>query len=691
MNQRLTDLIELSAVQDGDFLYVVDVSDPTDGVQGTGKKITKFNMNLDTVPYLGSVSPSSTPTGTGKAYWFALEDGTYTNFGGVVVLPNSIAIISRDSANVYSISQNEISLTGYVKFTDVVNTLVSTSGTLPLSANQGRALKQLIDDKPNTPVVDGLTSTLTTSALSANQGRVLNADILGGFDAVDITKTVVTDFNTNIAVNQTTIFDVTNLVSGKTYIVTAQTADTLPSGLVFYDNNTQVIQTFLSNADFLSGVSFIYTPTLYVGLRARTFVTGKNIVFTVTHNEFVSPINALYSSVSNTKVIDYLNFTPSVTTVYLYSEFSKYAGKLLSGNITAQYTGTFTIYGTVNGVFTTIYNVASTNFASGFNFSFTVPLLTTEISFRFWQNTSLINNVTLFNPEITPNYLPFGGNQWDNKSIALYGDSITAISNGNFYKPIQTLTGTTNWGNIIGKLLNLSAIFGRGVGGQRYAFGTAGGSVAFINADGTLHSRSDAFNYDNYAGNVTVPAGTIPTRGAYSSWIRIKTMFPASIKNTIDAVIVMGGTNDVVDTTAVSWVAGSTVDAEWASSTEYATYGGDYNLNTLEGGMASTLLKFQAWMPNARFIFATPLGGRSTTGALNLANPVTEEYTKSITIRRLANIFSIPLIDINAEAGVNGVNTNIYLADGIHPYNRDGNKALAMGFLGGLRKIFPRL
>lgn len=177
MNQRLTDLIELQAVQDGDFLYIVDVSDPTDGVQGTGKKITKFNMNLDTVPYLGSVSPTSTPTGTGKAYWFALEDGTYTNFGGVVVAPNSIAIISRNSANAYSITQNEISLTGYVKFTDVVNTLVSTSTTLPLSANQGKVLKQLIDDKPNTPVVDGFASNSTTSAGSANNDRLINTDI----------------------------------------------------------------------------------------------------------------------------------------------------------------------------------------------------------------------------------------------------------------------------------------------------------------------------------------------------------------------------------------------------------------------------------------------------------------------------------------------------------------------------------
>jgi len=177
MNQRLTELTELQAVQDGDFLYIVDVSDPTDGVQGTGKKITKFNMNLDTVPYLGSVSPSSTPTGTGKAYWFALEDGTYTNFGGVVVLPNSIAIISRDSANVYSISQNEISLTGYVKFTDVVNTLVSTETAKPLSANQGKVLKDLIDSKTNTPVIDGFASTSTTSAGSANNDRLLNENI----------------------------------------------------------------------------------------------------------------------------------------------------------------------------------------------------------------------------------------------------------------------------------------------------------------------------------------------------------------------------------------------------------------------------------------------------------------------------------------------------------------------------------
>lgn len=55
--------------------------------------------------FLGSIVPSSTPTGTGKAFWIATQAGTYTNFGGVVVNANSRAEISRDASGNFSISQ----------------------------------------------------------------------------------------------------------------------------------------------------------------------------------------------------------------------------------------------------------------------------------------------------------------------------------------------------------------------------------------------------------------------------------------------------------------------------------------------------------------------------------------------------------------------------------------------------------
>jgi len=72
----------------------------------------------------GSVTPASTPTGTGKAFWVATQSGTYTNFGGVVVSANSFAVISRDALGVFSISQTAMDLTPYAQKTYVDNLVV---------------------------------------------------------------------------------------------------------------------------------------------------------------------------------------------------------------------------------------------------------------------------------------------------------------------------------------------------------------------------------------------------------------------------------------------------------------------------------------------------------------------------------------------------------------------------------------
>lgn len=63
--------------------------------------------------FMGTAEPAATPTGTGNRYWTAVSPGTYTNFGGVVVTANSLAIISVTAAGVFSISQTALDLTAY--------------------------------------------------------------------------------------------------------------------------------------------------------------------------------------------------------------------------------------------------------------------------------------------------------------------------------------------------------------------------------------------------------------------------------------------------------------------------------------------------------------------------------------------------------------------------------------------------
>jgi hypothetical protein len=137
--------------------------------------------------FMGVVIPTDTPTGTGARFWFSVIAGTYTNFGGVVVTANSFALISVTAAGAFSVSQTAFDITSKVNVSDIINVLNSSETAKPLSAAQGKVLKDLIDTKTNTVVVDNLNSTNGTNALSAAQGKVLK-------DLVDTkTNTVVVD------------------------------------------------------------------------------------------------------------------------------------------------------------------------------------------------------------------------------------------------------------------------------------------------------------------------------------------------------------------------------------------------------------------------------------------------------------------------------------------------------------------
>lgn len=68
----------------------------------------------------GAITPASSPPANDRNYfWIAVQPGVYSAFGGVVVEPNSIAVISR-IGGVFSISQTELNLAGYAKTNEVV-------------------------------------------------------------------------------------------------------------------------------------------------------------------------------------------------------------------------------------------------------------------------------------------------------------------------------------------------------------------------------------------------------------------------------------------------------------------------------------------------------------------------------------------------------------------------------------------
>lgn len=75
----------------------------------------------------------------------------------------------------------------YLGSSDVLDYLTSSDKTKPLSANQGRVLKELIDKMGGSTVENSLTSSSTTAALSANQGKILKGLVDGKVGSSEIT------------------------------------------------------------------------------------------------------------------------------------------------------------------------------------------------------------------------------------------------------------------------------------------------------------------------------------------------------------------------------------------------------------------------------------------------------------------------------------------------------------------------
>lgn len=287
-------------------------------------------------------------------------------------------------------------------------------------------------------------------------------------------------------------------------------------------------------------------------------------------------------------------------------------------------------------------------------------------------------------------------NDWLGKVVATYGDSVTAVNNGD-YEPPYVIT-QNNWGNRVADYYKFGKQYGRGIGSTCFKWrGESGGQVAWCKtATGEYVDRNDSYTYDNYEGHITIPADCTPVRGDGCSWLRIVTMFPASIKDTIDAVLVMFHNDYHQDMdTEVEWIPNSSTDPEWAASDEYSTLSGDYNIGTVQGGIASVVMKLQAWLPQAKIILMTPISGvYATAEGLdgNFDNTQSALMYKLATIvKNIASRMSIPVIDNYSNDGVNSLNRTSYIYDNIHPYTANGSKALAASVIGRMKTILPAL
>ena len=280
---------------------------------------------------------------------------------------------------------------------------------------------------------------------------------------------------------------------------------------------------------------------------------------------------------------------------------------------------------------------------------------------------------------------------WNDKVLALYGDSVSSGSDA--VKP-YTVSGT-DWGVRVADFLGAARIYNRSMPGTSNKNQGGGGRVCGVNSVG--HQ-----NFNGYTGNVNVtwdaykadpssvspPSGStiVPSAGCF--WQRIIKSFPESIKDTIDVVMIFFH-NDGSSSANASWVAGSTVDAEWAASSYYSAYGGDFNINETTGGLYSTIMKMQAWMPQALIVLCTPWSGAGNDTSLSPSTIAIPYSAMADNVRVCAKNNAVPLIDVNATDGVNPRNRSLYARDGIHP-NEEGTKMIAMAFCGAMLGIVPK-
>lgn len=276
-------------------------------------------------------------------------------------------------------------------------------------------------------------------------------------------------------------------------------------------------------------------------------------------------------------------------------------------------------------------------------------------------------------------------NPWKNKTWLAYGDSITAISNGD-----STQNG---WAKYVNNTIGFSNFYGRGVGGQTYVWN-----------NGTFQADLGTGQY--------IRRGTENDNclGCFCSWQRIKTMIPDSIKDDIDLIWLMGGTNDIANVEEATgqsaieynkpvFIENQGTDTAWQNAEEYN--GGDYDVTTFVGAVASTIMKLQYRCPNAIIILSTPMPRWYT----DTFHPTTTQQTEifqngehhGVTTVDVADVeikvaryMSIPYYDTCSMTGINGFNWNQYM-NGVHPYPVEGQKMLARTVIGALKTIYPKI
>ena len=467
----------------------------------------------------------------------------------------------------------------------------------------------------------------------------------------------------------------------------------------------------LTIAQFTAGYYTYYTPSVDCVLYVRT--TDSNTFVTITASAMSSlaleDIINEYCKYTEEKEITINSIYPNPTgfelkagvkyEIYVKSDsFTPPAGEESSVGLWIR-----------TGTWTQIKQLTPTEMQAGYTYTYT-PQTDCRLDVRTYVvGVDIVTSLTYTLREQVSE-LSYGGkvgmvSEWGGKNVVVYGDSITAQGNGD----TPTVESFMYWAYLYHKFASLHT---RGVGGQTYIWNKSGWYCA---TDGN-GNYLDRYKYDaqgnrlnQYVSPETITQEEIDNieakygktisvhYGAFCSWDRITTMIPSSIKDTIDLIVLCGGTNDFASVEEVEvegdmsaaepdWIANNATDPTWANDTTYYK-GGDYDITTLSGAIASTIMKMQTWCPNAVVVLATPFPWFDLTTKEQKVNSSNLKFRRLCEIEEeIAGYAGTDVIDANGKCGINGVNFSSYQLDGVHP-NADGRKMYGKVFVGELIRI----
>jgi hypothetical protein len=165
-NTKLSALTGLATVASGDTLYIVDVSDTTDGADGTSKKITQANLvsglaasgaNTDITSLAGLTTPITVAQGgSGAATLTGILKGNGTSAFTAVTAPSGTIVGTTDSQT----------LTNKTLTAPVIAT-ISNTGTVTLPTATDTLVGKATTDTLTNKSISGSTNTLTNIGTTA--------------------------------------------------------------------------------------------------------------------------------------------------------------------------------------------------------------------------------------------------------------------------------------------------------------------------------------------------------------------------------------------------------------------------------------------------------------------------------------------------------------------------------------------